>query len=450
MAAWEGPWLKQGQESAETVSQARRPRFFYGWYIVGAGAVQGFVNLAVFQIGQGAFIKDVRDQMGWSLTAISLGFSLKQFESGLLAPVSGYLIDRLGPRLMASIGVVLMSVGLILFARMDSLWMFYLSSTVIAIGQAMASLTAYSTAVMHWFRRKRGLAYSILAMGRAWGYVGVLLVTLLMVRFGWREAATISALAFCGISLPLALVIRRRPEPYGYLPDGDRVTAAPQDVEARGAPEASSDSFTVQQALRSVAFWLLLLSSALYGFVNNANLVHQIPHLRNVGFSASAAGVVVAIFGGAQVVGRLASGWIGDKVGRYRLLMVSFLFLALGWVSFANVSAGSLWTLGLYIVLYGIGQSAHTATDQAVVADFFGTRRYATIRGLVSTMSLVGSLLGPIYAGRMFDTFGNYHLAFLTLGPIVALGTPAVLLAGKPTLAGAPAKGGEAPRTRQG
>jgi len=116
--------------------------------------------------------------------------------------------------------------------------------------------------------------------------------------------------------------------------------------------------------------------------------------------------------------------------------MVSFVLLAVGWLFFANASPEAPWILVLYIVTYGMGQSAHTATDQAVVADFFGVRRYATIRGFISTMSLAGGILGPLYAGRMFDLLGNYHLAFLTLAPIVILGTPAIFLAGNPTLSG--------------
>ena len=91
--------------------------------------------------------------MGWSLTAISLGFSLKQLETGILAPVSGYLIDRVGPRIMAAFGNVVMTIGLLLFANMDSIWEFYVASFVIAVGQGMGAHMAYITPVMHWFHR---------------------------------------------------------------------------------------------------------------------------------------------------------------------------------------------------------------------------------------------------------------------------------------------------------
>ena len=143
--------------------------------------------MAVFMVGLSIFIKDLRDEMGWTLTAISIGFSLKTLETGILAPVSGYLIDRLGPRIMAIFGNVVMTIGLLMFANMDTMWEFYLSSFTIALGQGMGAHMAYITPVMHWFHKKRGVASSFIAMGRGWGYIGSLPITILLVAFGWEK-----------------------------------------------------------------------------------------------------------------------------------------------------------------------------------------------------------------------------------------------------------------------
>ena len=331
-----------------------------------------------------------------------------------------------------------MTVGLLLFASMNSLWMFYLASTVIALGQGMGSGVAFPTAAMHWFVRKRGRAYSILAMGRAWGYIGVFAITWLLVAFEWRQAAAIAALAFCAVNLTMAQVLRRRPQDYGYLPDGDRVPGMATRKGISRSVVSDDASFTIREALRTNAFWLVLISTSLYGFCNHINLVHQIPALRSVGYSAKGAATVVAIFGGIQVAGRLSAGWIGDKIGRHRLLTISYPLLGAGWLFFANISPGRLWYTAPYLLSYSLGQSANTVMSQTVVADFFGTRRYATIRGLISSMSLVLGVTGPIFAGMMFDASGSYHLTFLILAPIIFLGTPAIMLAGKPKLAGPP------------
>ena len=160
--------LSMSQKTESPEPQHSPGRIFYGWYIVAARTISSFVNMAVFMVGLSIFIKDLRDEMGWTLTAISIGFSLKTLETGILAPLSGYLIDRLGPRIMAIFGNVVMTIGLLMFANMHTMWEFYLSSFTIALGQGMGAHMAYITPVMHWFHNKRGVASSFLAMGRCW------------------------------------------------------------------------------------------------------------------------------------------------------------------------------------------------------------------------------------------------------------------------------------------
>ena len=422
------------QNSTEPAPPVRPGRIFYGWYIVAAGTITSFINMAVFMVGLSIFIKDIHDEMGWSLTAISLGFSLKQLETGILAPVSGYLIDRVGPRIMAASGNVVMTIGLLLFANMDSVWEFYVASFIIALGQGMGAHMAYITPVMHWFHRRRGIASSFIAMGRGWGYVGSLPITILLVHFGWREAATIAAITFLAINFPTALLLRARPEPYGWRPDG-----APAPLQASGGSGAKErgqedESYSVKDAIKMGSFWLVLLANAIYSFGTSTNHVHFITHLRFTGFTAPSAAVIVTIYGAVQVFGRLASGWFGDKIGRHRLLMYSFVLMGIGWVAIAMITPSTLWAVGLYYLFYGLGQAAHTVTQQAIVADFFGPRRYATLRGIMNPIAVGGGVIGPLFAGRMFDVQDSYQLAFLIMGPLVALGAPTIFLAGKPRL----------------
>ena len=344
------------------------------------------------------------------------------------------MIDRVGPRIMAASGNVVMTVGLLLFASMDSVWEFYIASFVIALGQGMGAHMAYITPVMHWFHRKRGIASSYIAMGRGWGYVGSLPITILLVAFGWREAATISAIAFLVINFPMALLLRARPEPYGWLPDG--ATVPPRVSSGSGSKGQGQEggSYSVKDAMKMASFWLVLLANAVYSFGTSTNHVHFIYHLRNTGFTALSAAVIVTIYGAVQVFGRLASGWIGDKVGRHRLLMYSFGLMGIGWVAISMITPSTLWAVGLYYLTYGLGQAAHTVTQQTIVADFFGPRRYATLRGIMNPISVGGGVLGPLFAGRMFDAQGSYQLAFFIIGPLVALGALAIFLAGKPQL----------------
>lgn len=411
----------------------RPPRIFYGWYIVASGSITSFLNLGIFMVGLAVFITDIRAELGWSLVAISLGFSLKQLESGIMAPIGGYLIDRIGPRPMAITGSIIMTVGLLLFAGMHSIWMFYFAAGIIAMGQGLGALSGYLAATMHWFKKKRGMASAILAMGRGWGYVGALPVTLLLASFGWRTAAIMTAIGFVVVSVPLAMVIRTRPEPYGYFPDGIR----PQDDNGNDVDNQNSSSepegFTVGEAIRSPAFWFVLIANTSYSFTTQIQHVHWIPHLRNTGFSAPGAGAVIAIYGATQVVGRLLSGWVGDIFGRQRLLWISFLLISIGWVAIAFISPEALWAVGAFYLFYGTGQAAHTVAQPAVVADFFGPRRFASIRGIMNPISVIGGVIGPVFAGWMFDISASYQLIFSLLAPVSAIGSVAIFLATNPS-----------------
>lgn len=411
-------------------------KVFYGWFIVFAGAISGFLNQAIFTIGLSAFIPKVREETGWSLTAISLGFSIKQFEQGLLGPIAGYLIDRVGPRLMCSVGIIITTIGLLLFSRMDSFVTFYTASVVIAFGQSMGALRAYTATIVQWFRRKRGTATAIMGTGLGMGYAGVYPLSVLLVAVGWRPASVYLALFFCAVSLPLAQIIRHRPQPFGLLPDGApqerefSIESVPTDATEEG------DSFTVLEAMKTRPFWMVLIARAFYGLTTNVHHVHQIPHLVNRGFSLQGAGMFVSIYGITQMIERLACGPLGDKIGRFRMFRLSFLLLGLGWIFFAYVSPHNWWVSVGFFLTYGLGHAAHTVAGQPILADFFGPHRFATITGIMSPLSLVISVMGPLYGGLMFDNLGNFQLAFMILGPLIATATIAMFAAGVPTLSG--------------
>ena len=415
-----------------------RRKIFYGWYIVGAGSVSTFFNSMIITQGLSAFIPALRDNMGWSVAAISFGFSLRAFEQGLLGPVAGYMIDRFGPRLMCTLGVSVMTLGLVLFSQSYSLWSFYLSAMVIALGQGLGANQSYSAAMVHWFRKKRGRANAFLQTGIGLGYVGVYPITLVMALVGWQSTALFLAIMFGIICIPLAQLIRHRPQPYGFLPDGDLAPATeepPSDAHDRRGKK--DGSFTVKEALKSRPFWMVLIARALYGLTQGVFHIHQIPHLMNRGYSAPGAGAFVAVYGLVQIFNRLVAGFLGDRVGRVRLFRFSFLFLGVGWWFFAVVSPGSLVVSSLlFFVTFGVGHAMHAAAGNAVLADFFGPERYATITGLMQPMTLLISVIGPLYGGFMYDFFGSYQYAFMIFGPIIALGTVAMLFAGNPTLSG--------------
>ena len=112
-----------------------RPRFFYGWTMVAAGSASNFLVFGMIVFAFSTLIDPMREELGWTVAAISLGFSIRSFEQGGMSPVTGFLVDRFGPRRMAVTGILIASLGLVMFSQAYHLWTYYLASIVISFGQ---------------------------------------------------------------------------------------------------------------------------------------------------------------------------------------------------------------------------------------------------------------------------------------------------------------------------
>jgi len=372
----------------------------------------------------------MREEMGWSVAAISFGFSLRSFEQGLLAPVSGVLVDRIGPRRMTFVGVALLAGGLLLFSQARELWVYYVASVMAAFGQSLAGGTPLNAAVMQWFERKRGRAMGLVAAGRGAGYFVVPLFALLVARVGWREGLVASALLIGAVGMVLALVTRDRPEQYGLRPDGRIDPAAAASTVERG--QSAGGGMSVREALHTPAFYLLTLSNGLAAGVSVAWTVHQVPHMQDVGVSLRAATLVVAVYGGVQVATRPFVGWLADIVGRQRLYVSSFVLQGVGLVAFALLDGSRLWLLGPYYLTYATGHATWVILYLTTVADTFGTRRFATLQGLASVLTMPFGVLAPLLAGAMFDATGSYRLIFAIFAPLTAVAALLVMAIGRP------------------
>ena len=397
-------------------------KVYYGWYIAMAGSASNFFVLGIAVIGFGVFIEPIRQEFGWSARTIALGFSIRSFEQGLMSPVTGYLVDRLGPRKMALTGVTILSLGLLMFSQTHEVWFYYLSAMTISLGQSLGAMNPFSLALMNWFYRKRGQAIGLLNTGNAAGYFIVPVMAFLVVTFGWRETLIITAAVTFAAGIPLALVLRTHPEPYGYLPDGGRIedqSSAPAPLTSEVQPvhmvESYGSGMSVSEALHTPVFYLLVLVGGASSLAMSTWVTFSIPHLLTSGFSLGATGVIVMIYGVVQVVARYGTGWLGDKFGRRRLYIWSFLLQAIGLFIFANISPSLVWLLPFYYLTFALGHASWTVGQATIIADYFGTKRFATIRGLGSTMRMPIGIVGPYFAGWIFDTRGSYDLAYMLL-----------------------------------
>lgn len=419
------PDRQQGVLVQVTSKRSRRllPRdLFYGWRITLAGSVSNFLTAGIAVWSFGFFIDPLRDEMGWSTAAIALGFSIRSFEQGLFAPLAGVLVDRLGPRRMAAIGMVVFAIGLLLFSQARSLWVYYTASLIMAVGQSVGTFMPYSAVLMRWFQRKRGKAMGILNAGNGSGYFLVPAIIFLIATVGWRGTLLVCAVAVMTVSLPLALfVIKDHPSEMGEHTDG-----IPSEDD-RAMEGGALPGMTVHDAVRTPTFYLLALAAAGNSATLLGWIVHQTPHLEDVGFSVAWVAGIGITYAVVQVTVRPVAGIFGDRIGRKRLFAASFVLQSLGILVFGLLSSDRIWMLPGYYVTYAFGQATWVVLQQAVVADFFGPKRFATILGLVNTVQMPVGVASPVIAGLVFDSSGSYVPIFIAYACTSAIGALAIM-----------------------
>ncbi len=168
-----------------------------------------------------AYFPLLQDQFGWSRTQLAGAFSLSRAESGLLGPIQGWLIEKFGPRAVIRLGVLMLGTGFMLFSRIDSVLSYYLTFALMAIGSSLATYLTVSSTVVNWFIKRRALAIGLTLSGFGFGGLLVPVVAWSLLTFGWRPTAFYSGVVIILIGMPIAQIMRRTPEHYGYLPDGE-------------------------------------------------------------------------------------------------------------------------------------------------------------------------------------------------------------------------------------
>ncbi|MFH1383045.1 MAG: MFS transporter [Chloroflexota bacterium] len=355
-----------------------------------------------------------------------------------MSPLVGILIDKFGVRKLLIFGWSVAGLGFFLASRINSLWAFYGTFVLIALGMSFGTFVPVTTAIANWFVKKRSRAMTIGFVG--YGASGVL-VPLLQAgisNLGWRETLAIIGVVSLVVGSPLSLVIRHKPADYGLFPDGDERSAPAVLSEDSNSPgekvkrESTAGGFTLKAAFRTPVFWILsgvvLVESTGYAAVS----AHTVPFLESVNISAALAAMVVTGSTLCSLLGRLGFGFLGDFVDKRYLLAAALALQTIGTFIFAYVGANTVWLIIPFIFTYGPGFGGFMPLRPAIQADFFGTRAFGAIMGIMSVAGIVSGMVSPVFAGWVFDTSRSYHLAWLLLALITIPGIPLVLLARPP------------------
>ena len=409
--------------SADGESKRKRG-MFYGWWIVIAGGLGMSITAGINFHGFGNFIIPLTNEFGWNRTTISGLFSLARMESGLLGPLEGWLVDRVGPRRLMIFGIPLMGVGYILMSRVNSLAaFFFVYIFAITLGNSLGMSTPMAAAVANWFNRKRGLAFGIMWSGVGLGGLFVPAVGWLIAAYNWRIASVVIGVFIIVMGIPIAALMRHRPEPYGYMPDGEEPDTDDEtgEVRRRQQPDLSQD-FTAREALMTSSFWYLTLSIAARSLVSGGVGLHLVPYFVDLGASDVFAATLAGAVGVLSIPGRFGLSAVSDYLNRRYVMAVSLFLMTIAIVFMAR--ATSVTQVLPFLVLYAAAQGGISVIPQSLIAEYFGRRAYATIQGFRGTIQMIGIIIGPLVSGYVFDTTGSYEWAFMGFGAasLVSLG----------------------------
>jgi MFS family permease len=361
--------------------------------------------------------------------AFSFGFLI----SAIMSPLMGRLMDRGGPRAVMELGTVLMAAGLLLAPLTTQPWHLYMTiGVLVGAGSVCLGYSGQSLFLPNWFSRKRGLAVGLAFAGVGIGSVTVLpWVQVMIEQTGWRTACTAVGLVVLVVLVPINLLLRKRPQDMGLLPDGDQApTSSAKHVSNVVDPVWASIDWTLARAIRTARFWWLALGlfGGLYAWY--AVQVHQTKYLLDIGFTPGVAAWALGMVSLFGVPGQIFLGHLSDRIGREWIWTVSGVGFAICFASLiALESVPSLALVYVMVISQGLLGYGVTSIMGAVVSEIFQGEHFGSIFGTLMLAALAGGAAGPLVTGVLHDHFGTYTPAFALGIAVSFLATFAVWMA---------------------
>ncbi|MBN1320441.1 MAG: MFS transporter [Thermoleophilia bacterium] len=410
----------------------RKPRLFYGWYVLAASFVILFLN-AGGRFIIGVMVKPMAADFGWSRSAVSSAIFLNLAVYALAVVFVGRLYDRYGPKWVIAGSTILFSAGYALMATMDSLWQFLLFFGVLSgAGLGGTTVPIFGAIIGNWFEKRRGMAVSLAMAGSCLGQFVLVPVFSEMIDIsGWRSTSLWIAIICLVANLILVFgVIRGDPERFGLRAYGrdERSQVLSEMPAAAGVPRAPAGprDLTLSEAMRTRSLWLFTLAMFVCGSADFFLTTHLVPMVTDYGISAADGASMLAWFGLMGLFGVLLAGPAADAIGNKIPIAVTFgLRVVLFVMVFFLQGAVPFWLLALGFGLTVLVTAPLTTT---LVAALYGVTHIGFISGFINTVHMVGGGLWSYLGGVIYDSSGDYRPAFVTMAAMSAAAFACTLL----------------------
>ncbi len=389
-------------------------RLFYGYWIVLSGFIVLTVSNGLGFYGFSVLNKPVGDEFGWSRSAVTAAFSAFIIGAAVFSPLVGRFTDKRGPSKTFFLGIVVMSLSFFLLSRTTAVWNYCLLHFLLGIGLVLLGPIPVSVIITSWFYRFRGTMQGLAFTGIGVG--GLIFAPLIgnyfIPNFGWRTTYLFMAVLVLGAMMPLeCFVVRDLPEQKGLSPYG---FGEPGITNSKGSELESLTGLSLRNAMREKTFWIIGLTSAIYGMCINAGLQNQVSILTEHNFRVADAVMAIGFVGLSSAIGKFLFGLLCDWINSKYASSLAYALVALS--LFTMIQASTRLHLWVYAALMGLGQGGWAPNMAMLSVGYFGLKHYGAVLGAVHLTFMLGESLGPILAGLAYDQTGNYHFVLFLMG----------------------------------
>ncbi|MBV8773753.1 MAG: MFS transporter [Deltaproteobacteria bacterium] len=378
-----------------------------GWLIVGVLFIAVAFVFGGTMATPGVFFAPLIKEFGWShaqVSSLASAVTLGTIPGGLIA---GFLLERVDARIPIVAGAGLTAGALLFASRTYSYLPLLIVYFFAGFGVALATLLPAALVVAKWFQAKRGVATGVVIAGVSVGGMLLVQVATVFIRFdGWRAGYTALAVPIFLIVIPLViLVVRNRPINISSWASSSCAASAD------GQRALDHEGFNFKQAIGTRSFWLIALASFLFGFSAYGILTQLVVYLISVGYRPAAAAMALSLILGLNAPGKIFFGVVVDRVGARLSLVLSFMSTACGII----LLLASHGTAGLmtFLLIYGLAWGAPLMLLPLITMESMGLKHYAWLGGILQVGHSMGSMMGPVVLGRIFDVARSYRPAFM-------------------------------------
>jgi sugar phosphate permease len=417
--------MSESQEFREAMTAqvpGRKPKFFYGWYIVAACFV-----ILIFNAGAryafGVMFKPIIADFGWSRGALSYAFSVNMVVFAFALVVVGKVYDRYGPKWLILISTLFISSGFVLMSFMKSMGEFLFSyGFLAALGMAGTAVPLMSTLISRWFDKHRGLTVSLALAGNAAGqFLLIPPLSFTAVHYGWRWAYFLIGIVMLVVNVFLVFfVIKGDPHQMGLRPYGSDEGQSRSGTERKAGREGTTTTdLNFRDALRTPSYWLFVVVMFFCGGGDYLVTTALIPLATDFGISPISAGNMLSWYGAMSLCGVLVAGPLSDRIGTKIPIILTFVLRLLLYLLIIRYK--TVLSFYSFALLFGFTHLVTAPIAPLLIGKMFGNAHLGVLTGFVNTIHFLGGGFWVSLAGNLFDRTGSYESTFIISAVAAAL-----------------------------